>query len=105
MKNNLKRLQDYATRFQKELKERGFHAEYKVENIWIDYGADWRDNSIVVYFQDKKGYTDSFQILSPRDIREIKEDKFADQDFYRILDKHVEMFEKYGWGKEKKQLV
>lgn len=103
--DNLKRLQNYATRFQNELEKRGFHAEYKVKNIWIDYGAGWRDNSIVVYFKDKQGATDSFQILSPRDIKEIKEDNFADQNFYRILDKHVEMFKRYGWGKEEKQLA
>lgn len=99
MKEYINNLQMYANRFQEEMEKRGFNANYKVENIWIDYGAKWRDNTLVVYFDNKEGQEDSFQILSPRDIREIKENKFSEEDFCRILDKHTQMFERYSWGK------
>lgn len=93
--NNLKK---YAQRFETELKQNGFIASYEVENIWIDYGANWRDNTIVIYYKDRNNELDSFQTLSPRDIREIKSNCFADKDFYRLLHKHIEMFERYNWG-------
>lgn len=98
MNEYINSLQRYARRFEAELKQRGFFAKYKVETIWIDYGANWKDNTIVVYYNNRNNDLDSFQILSPRDIKEIKSDCFADKDFYRLLNKHIEMFGKYNWG-------
>lgn len=100
MKDNIAKLEKYAKRFKDGLKEKGFNADYVVKNIWIDYGANWKEETIIVNFVDKDGKQDSFQTLSPRDLKEIKEDSFADKDFNRLLNDHVVMFSKYGWGKQ-----
>lgn len=99
MNEYINSLQGYAQRFESELKQKGFFAEYKVEPVWIDYRDDWRDNTIVVYYKNKNNDLDSFQILSPRDIYEIKSGSFTEEDFYRLLHRHIEMFGKYSWGK------
>lgn len=51
----------------------------KVENIYIDFGANWMDDTIVSTSPRE------YQLLSPRDIWAIKSSDFTIEDAYNII--------------------
>jgi hypothetical protein len=64
-------------------KAKGWNVVYSVRNVYIDYGANWSADTVIATYPNG-----SFQIFSPRDLREIEENSFTIATLKKILDTH-----------------
>ena len=76
MKVNLKAL--------KELIEMNTPVKPMIKNIWIDYGAGWKDWTLVAPETEDDM---SYQMLNPREVNAINNGTFTIEDAKNLIDK------------------
>lgn len=76
MKVNLKAL--------KELVEMNTPVKPMIKDIWIDYGAGWKDWTLVA--PEKEGDM-GYQMLNPREVNDINNGTFTIEDAKNLIDK------------------
>lgn len=81
------KLKDLAVFMQQNVRTEGYDLKYKVEEVYLDYGAGIKDLTLVVYEENDN----LFQALSFKDIAEIKEGTFNE---YEFLKNHLSIFNK-----------
>ena len=68
----------------KELIEANTSIKPTIEYIWIDYGAGWKDWTLVApEKEDDMGY----QMLNPREVNAINKGTFTIEDAKNLIDK------------------
>ena len=60
---------------------------YEIQEVWADLGAGIKHNTIVAYPKDRM----SWQIFSPRDLKEIENGEYTLNSFKTLVNKHKEM--------------
>ena len=65
----------------------GANLEYKVESIYRDFGANLKHDTIVVYGDGI--ITGSFQIFSPRDLKEIDAGTYPIEEIVSLGNKYA----------------
>lgn len=74
----------------KEMIEDGMKGEkifYEIENVWLDYGAKIMHTTIVAYPHEGM----SWQIFSPKQLREIKLGTFTKEDVDKVIEQNKRM--------------
>lgn len=89
MKPSVMRLHAIAMYMETKIRESGFNVNYKVKNVYADFGAGITHDTIVA--SDVNGSTE-FQIFSPAEVKRIENDDFRPADANKVIDKHIEMF-------------
>lgn len=90
------RLHGIAMYLENKIKELGFNVNYKVQNVYADFGLGTTHETIVA--TDING-NNSFQIFSPVELEKIANDEFRPVDANNIVEKHAMLFEKWGTPK------
>lgn len=96
MKTTTIRLHAIAMYLEKKVKELGFNVEYKVKNVYSDFGLGTTHETIVV--SDENENT-KFQIFSPAELSRIENDEFRPNDADNIVKNHSELFDKWNVSK------
>lgn len=86
------RLHAIAMYMETKVRELGFDVNYKVKNVYADFGLGTTHETIVV--SDANG-NNRFQIFSPRELSRIKNDDFNPTDADEIVEKHKKIFSKW----------
>lgn len=60
---------------------------YTIQEVWLDFGAGIKHTTIVAYPKDKT----SWQIFSPRDLKEIESGEYTLNSFKTLVNKHKEI--------------
>lgn len=73
----------------KELIEANTEVKVRIERIYIDYGANWVDDNLVVYGKDG----DSYQLLCPMHVMAVKHGLLTIED----VQEYIDDINKRGW--------
>lgn len=68
----------------KELIEANTSIKPTIEYIWIDYGAGWKDWTLVSSEQE---YHMKYQMLNPREVNDINKGTFTIEDAKNLINK------------------
>lgn len=88
----LVKLHAVAMYLEEEVQALGFNVNYKVMNVYEDFGAGTRHDTIVA--ADVNGDS-SFQIFSPAELSNVESDSFKPSDANKFVEKHAELYERW----------
>lgn len=83
MKTNEK-LSIIARFLESAMANKGLKVSYTVENVYRDFGAGTRHDTIVAQYGNRE-----FQIFSPKDLDEIETRDFTIGDLNKLVNKHI----------------